>query len=270
MRIRLGYELVWDLPAPTPMVLMLYVHPERAGDLLTPQRLHTDPPIETTDYTDTFGNRCARLVAPAGTFRVWDDLIIADSGKPEPGNEDAPQHPVEELPPHTLQFLMASRYCEFSKLAEVAWQLFSSSPPGYRRVMAVCDWIHKNIEFGYKYANSQKTAWETYQDRKGVCRDFMHLACTFCRCLNIPARYATGYLGDIGVPADPNPMDFSAYFEAYLGNRWWPFDARHNQRRIGRVLVARGRDAVDVALTTNFGPTNLKKFTVITHEVGGE
>lgn len=267
MRIRLGYELVWDVPAPTPMILMLYVHPDREGDLLTPQRLRTEPAVVVTDYADSFGNRCARLVAPPGSFRIWDDLIIHDSGKPEAGNEDTPQHAVEDLPANTLQYLMASRYCEFSRFSDIAWELFGKSTPGYRRVQAVCNWIHANIQFGYQFANPQKTAWETYQDRKGVCRDFMHLACTFCRCLNIPARYATGYLGDIGVPPDPNPMDFSAYFEAYLGNRWWVFDARHNERRIGRVLVARGRDATDVALTTSFGPITLKKFNVVTHEV---
>jgi transglutaminase-like putative cysteine protease len=269
MRLQLGYELTFDVASPTPMVLMLYVHPDRATDLVTPQRLRTDPAVDVTDYTDTFGNRCARIFAPAGPLRIWDDLILNDSGNPEPGNDDAAQHPVQDLPPHTLQYLLASRYCEMNKLNNIAWQLFGSSPPGYQRVKAICTWMQTNIEFGYPFANPHKTAWETYQDRKGVCRDFMHLACTFCRCLNIPARYATGYLGDIGVPPDPNPMDFSAYFEAYLANRWWPFDARHNQLRIGRVLIARGRDATDVAMVTNFGPAILKKFNVVTHAIEG-
>jgi transglutaminase-like putative cysteine protease len=229
--------------------------------------MNVEPKIPVEDFIDVFGNRCARLLAPKGLLRVSGDMVIDDTGEPEPGDEDAIQHRVEDLPPDVLQFLMGSRYCETDRMGDIAWQLFGHTPPGYRRVQAICDWAQKNIEFGYKYARSTKTAYETYQERTAVCRDFMHLACTFCRCLNIPARYATGYLGDIGVAADPNPMDFSAFFEAYLGGRWWPFDARHNERRVGRVLMARGRDATDVALSTTFGPTKLKKFTVITEEI---
>ncbi|MBV8780247.1 MAG: transglutaminase family protein [Phycisphaerae bacterium] len=267
MYIRLGYELVFDVPFPTPMMFMLYVHPERAGDLHEPEVMHVEPNIPVHDFIDSFGNRCARLIAPKGLLKVHADMTIDDTGAPEPGDEDAQQHRVEDLPHEALQFLLGSRYCETDRMSDLAWQLFGQAPTGYRRVQAICDWIQQNIEFGYKYARSTKTAFETYSERTGVCRDFMHLACTFCRCLNIPARYATGYLGDIGVPTDPSPMDFSAFFEVYLDGRWWPFDARHNQRRIGRVMMAHGRDATDVALSTSFGPTKLKKFTVITEEI---
>jgi len=265
--IRLGYELVFDVTALTPMTLMLYVHPDRANDLHEPERLQIEPKIRVHDFIDVFGNRCARILAPKGKLRIFNDITIEDSGEPEPGDMEAAQNHVDELPDDVLQFLSASRYCEVDRLGDLAWQLFGKVPRGYPRVQAICDWTQKNIQFGYRHARSTKTALETYVERTGVCRDFMHLACTFCRCLNIPARYATGYLGDIGVPPDPHPMDFSAYFEAYLGGRWWPFDARHNMRRIGRIPMAYGRDAADVALTTAFGSAKLKKFTVITEEI---
>jgi transglutaminase-like putative cysteine protease len=265
--IRLGYELVFDVTALTPMTLMLYVHPDRANDLHEPEVLQIEPKIPVHDFVDVFGNRCARILAPKGTLRIYNDITIEDSGEPEPGDVEAQQHHVDELPDEVLQFLTGSRYCEVDRLGALAWQLFGNVPRGYPRVQAICEWTQKHIDFGYRHARSTKTALETYVERTGVCRDFMHLACTFCRCLNIPARYATGYLGDIGVPPDPHPMDFSAYFEAYLDGRWWPFDARHNMRRIGRIPMAYGRDAADVALTTSFGPAKLKKFTVITEEI---
>ncbi len=246
------------------MLLMLYVHPSLASRLQQPEQILVEPGIRIDDYTDAFGNRCGRLMAPAGKLRLWYDNVIEDSGLPEPAYPEAEQHPVEALPEETLQFLLASRYCEVDRLSEIAWELFGETPPGWARVQAICDWLHANVEFGYAYARSTKTAYDVYEERKGVCRDFMHLAVTFCRCLNIPARYATGYLGDVGVPPNPAPMDFSAFFEAYLGGQWHPFDARHNERRIGRVLMGRGRDAVDVALTTAFGPTQLEKFVVWT------
>jgi transglutaminase-like putative cysteine protease len=265
--IRLGYELVFDVTELTPMTLMLYVHPDRANDLHEPEVLQIEPKTPVHDFIDGFGNRCARILAPKGKVRIYNDITIEDGGEPEPGNVEAGQDHVDELPDEVLQFLTGSRYCEVDRLGALAWQLFGNAPRGYPRVQAICAWTQKNIEFGYRHARSTKTALETYVERTGVCRDFMHLACAFCRCLNIPARYATGYLGDIGVPPDPHPMDFSAYFEAYLDGRWWPFDARHNMRRVGRIPMAYGRDAADVAITTSFGSAKLKKFTVITEEI---
>jgi transglutaminase-like putative cysteine protease len=267
MLIKIGYDIAYEVFAPTPMLLMLYVHPERMKDLRTPERLITEPAVEVEAFTDSFGNRCAKIVAPPGVIRLHSDCIIEDSGLPEPVFPDAEQHPVQELPLDVLPFLLGSRYCEVEKLNDIAWQLFGNTPPGWPRVQAVCDWVHNHITFDYAFAREDRTALEAYKEARGVCRDFMHLALTFCRCLNIPARYATGYLGDIGVPPVPAPMDFSAFFQAYLGCRWHPFDARHNQRRIGRVAMAYGRDAVDVALTTTFGKHILRKFEVSTDEL---
>jgi transglutaminase-like putative cysteine protease len=267
MLIRLGYDLQFEVPAPAALLLLLFVHPSRSADLRRPDRVRVEPAVPVEEFTDTFGNRCGRLLAPAGTLRLWNDTVVEDSGAPDAVVPDAVQHPVEELPPETLPYLMSSRYCEVDRLGDAAWALFGNTPLGWGRVQAVCDWVHGNVRFGYPFARPTKTALEVYQERAGVCRDFTHLAITFCRCLNIPARYATGYLGDIGVPPVPDPMDFSAWFEVYLNDRWYTFDARHNRPRIGRVVMARGRDAVDVALTTSFGPTPLQQFRVWTDEV---
>jgi transglutaminase-like putative cysteine protease len=267
MLLRLGYELIFNVPAPVPMLLLLYTHPERAATLCQADRVRTQPEVPLEDFIDGFGNRCARLVAPAGRFRLCNDTVVLDSGMPDSVCPEARQLAVEDLPPETLPFVLASRYCEVDRLADIAWNLFGNTPPGWARVQAVCDWVHEHVTFGYEHARSTKTAFDVYTEKKGVCRDFTHLAITFCRCLNIPARYATGYLGDIGVPPAPFPMDFSAWFEVFLEGRWFTFDARHNVPRIGRVLMARGRDAVDVALTTSFGPTALEQFTVWTDEV---
>jgi transglutaminase-like putative cysteine protease len=267
MLIRVGYEFVFQVPAPTAMVLMLYTHPSRAGSLREPDRIRVEPEVPVEELRDPFGNRCGRIVAPPGRLRLWNSTVVEDSGLPDPVAWDAPQHPVEHLPADVLPYLLGSRYCEVDRLTEVAWALFGNTPMGWPRVQAVCNWVHNNVLFGYQFANPTKTAFDVYQQRTGVCRDFNHLALTFCRCLNIPARYATGYLGDIGVPASASPMDFSGWFEAYLGGKWWTFDARHNVPRIGRVVMARGRDAVDAALTTSFGRTLLEKFSVITDEV---
>lgn len=269
MLIKIGYDLEFELAVPTPMILMLYVHPNRSGDLRQPEWLNTEPLVTVNNYIDTFGNRCARVVAPAGKFRVHSVQHIQDSGIPEAQDFNAIQHPLQHLPVDVLQFLLASRYCEVDRFSELAWQMFGNVPEGWSRVKAVSDWVFYNIKFGYHFARSTKTAWEVYTERTGVCRDFMHLGVTFLRALNIPARYATGYLGDIGVPPAPEAMDFSAYFEVYLSNRWWPVDSRHNVPRIGRVLMARGRDAADVALATSFGPHKLTKFMVISEEVRG-
>jgi transglutaminase-like putative cysteine protease len=266
MLIRIGFDIAFELRGPTPIVAMLYVHPSRQPDLRTAEKLVVSPDVPVAEYIDSFGNRCARLLAPAGIIELRLDSIIEDSGKPDRERLDAPQHRIEDLPNETLQFLLPSRYCEVDKLSDIAWQEFAQTPPGWERVQAICTWVNQHITFGYHFASSTKSAWDVYQRGEGVCRDFNHLAVTFCRCMNIPARYVTGYLGDIGVPIAPYPMDFSAWFEAYLGGRWIAFDARHNVPRIGRILMATGRDAADVALTTNFGSAILKKFVVVTEE----
>lgn len=267
MFIRAGYEIIFDLPAPTPMLLLLYTLPSRAADLRRPDQVHTDPVLPVEEFTDGFGNRCARILAPAGKLRLCGDTVIEDSGLPLPVEINAVQHSVEDLPFECLPFLLPSRYCEVDRLSDIAWNLFGWAAPGWVRVQAVCDWVYANVEFGYEYARPTKTAFDVYEERRGVCRDFTHLAVTFCRALNIPTRYATGYLGDIGVPLDPNPMDFSACFQVYLGGQWHTFDARHNARRIGWILMATGRDAADCAITTSFGPALLEKFVVWTDEV---
>jgi transglutaminase-like putative cysteine protease len=267
MRIRIGYELVYDCPQPTPMVLMLNVHSSRAADLAVPDRLVTDPPLPIHSYHDGFGNWCTRIVAPEGRTRLSAGGIVNDSGEPDPVVPNAIQHTIPDLPDDVLVFLLGSRYCETERLADIAWSLFGQTPLGWGRVQAICDFVHGHIRFGYEHARNSRTAWEGWCDQTGVCRDFAHLAVAFCRCMNIPARYCTGYLGDIGMPADPAPMDFSAWFEVYLGGAWHTFDARHNAPRIGRVLMARGRDAADVAISTTFGPNTLAGFTVVAEEV---
>jgi transglutaminase-like putative cysteine protease len=267
MLIHIGYELVFDLQAPVSILLMLYTHPEQAHLLRRPEKLTVDPQIPVHEFTDWFGNHAARVHAPAGKLRLHYDNVIEDSGEHEPKIESARLHPVDELPDECLQFLLASRYCEVDRMMQMAWDLFGKTPPTWERVQAVMDWVHGNTTFGYQFARPTKTAFDMCSEKQGVCRDFMHLAITLLRALNIPARYATGYLGDIGVPIAPFPMDFSAWFEVYLGNRWYTLDARHNEPRIGRVLQARGRDAVDVALTTSFGAARLDKFTVWTDEL---
>ncbi|MBC8133504.1 MAG: transglutaminase family protein [Deltaproteobacteria bacterium] len=267
MQIRVGYELVYEFPQPTPMILTLNVHYTRASDLARPDNMVTSPSVPIRSYRDGFGNWCNRLVAPRGQFRVTGDALVNDAGMIESPALGAEQHPVQQLPEETLVFLLGSRYCETDKMSETAWKLFGTAPLGWARVQAVCDFVHNHIEFGYQHASPTKTAWEVFNDRKGVCRDYAHLAITLCRSLNIPARYCTGYLGDIGLPPPYATMDFAGWFEAYLGGAWHTFDPRNNQPRIGRVLIARGRDAADVAITTTFGPNTLQSFRVWTDEV---
>ena len=267
MLIRIGYDISYSVPQPTAMVLLLYTHPSRASTIVKPEKLVIEPPVEAHDFLDAFGNRCARVVAPAGLLRLRNDCIVLDSGEPDPFEPDAREQPVHELPVETLPFLLGSRYCELEKLLDTAWSLFGTAPPGWGRVQAICDWVHAHVAFGYEFARNDRTAFETFQERRGVCRDFTHLAVALCRCMNVPARYATGYLGDIGVPAVPSPMDFSAWFQVFLSGKWHTFDARHNKRRIGRVLMAQGKDAADVALTTTFGKHRLENFTVWTDEI---
>jgi len=269
MQIRIGFELVFDISAPVPMLLMLHAHPEKAHVLRRPERLVVEPDVPVQHFTDWFGNHAARLVAPAGKLRLTYDNVAADSGEPEPRIDGARLHPVDELPTDCLQFLLASRYCEVDRMVQMAWDLFGKTPATWERVQAVMDWVHGRVTFGYQYARPTKTAHDVCEEKQGVCRDFQHLAITMLRALNVPARYATGYLGDIGVPPSPAAMDFSAWFEVYLGNRWYTLDARHNIPRIGRILQARGRDAVDVALTTSFGSSKLEKFLVWTDELKG-
>ena len=267
MRIRAGFEIIYDCPAPTPMLLMLNVRPEREADLETPDTIHIDNGAPIDAYIDGFGNRCSRVVLPAGRSVLSADFVIRDSGAPDPVLPDARACGVEDLPPEALVFLLGSRYCETDTLSDLAWSLFGDTPPGWARVQAIVDYTHQRIEFGYAHARPTKSAWQANAERRGVCRDFAHLAIALCRCMNVPARYCTGYLGDIGVPAVDAPMDFSAWFEAYLDGEWRTFDARHNTPRIARILMARGRDATDAAITTSFGPALLKSFVVRTDEV---
>ena len=267
MQIRAGYELIYNFPKPTPLILTLNIHYSRASDLIRPDHLITVPAVPVSCYRDGFGNWCTRLVAPAGRLQLSADAIVHDSGIPEAATHDAWQYEVQNLPEETLVFLLGSRYCETDRLSELAWSLFSKSPPGWARVKAICDFVHNHLAFGYEHASSTKTALQAYSDRNGVCRDYAHLAIAFCRCMNIPARYCTGYLGDIGMPPPYAPMDFAAWFEAYLGGGWCTFDARNNQPRIGRILIARGRDAADVAISTAFGANTLESFRVWTDQV---
>jgi transglutaminase-like putative cysteine protease len=267
MHIKFGYELVYQLPQPTPMILNLNVHYSRSQDLLEVDTLQLDPPVPTSMYRDGSGNWCTRVVAPAGLFRIHTDALIKDSGLAEPSFPNAWEHTVESLPDETLVYLLASRYCETEILTATAWGLFGNEVPGWARVQSICDFVHRHITFDYQAARPTKTAWEVYNERRGVCRDYAHLAIALCRCLNIPARYCTGYLGDIGVPPVDLPMDFAGWMEVFLGGAWHTFDPRNNQRRIGRILIARGRDAVDVAMTMTFGPNSLLGFKVWTDEV---
>jgi transglutaminase-like putative cysteine protease len=267
VKIRVGYELIYECPQPTPMLLALNIHSSRASDLMIPDYVTTDPSIPIGAYRDGFGNWCSRIVAPKGRIRIAGTALVNDSGQPDLIATFAQQHSIEELPEETLVFLLASRYCDTEKLSQTAWNLFAHTPPGWPRVQAICDFVHRHIAFGYEHANPGRTACDAFNERRGVCRDFAHLAIAFCRCLNIPARYCTGYLGDIGIPPPYGPMDFAAWFEVYLGGRWYTFDARNNVPRIGRILMARGRDAIDVAITTTFGINTLVGFQVWTDQI---
>jgi transglutaminase-like putative cysteine protease len=267
MHIHVGFEMIYDSPQPTPIIFNLNVHFTRVSDLLGRDDLVVDPPVPMAAYRDGFGNWCTRIVAPKGRTRISADALVRDTGLPDVIVPEAQQIPVPDLPEETLVFLLGSRYCETDRLSETAWDLFGQAPTGWGRVQAICDYVHRHITFGYEHARMTRTALEAFHDQTGVCRDFTHLAVAFCRCMNIPARYCTGYLGDIGVPPDDEPMDFSAWFEVFLGGQWHTFDARHNTPRIGRVLIARGRDAADVALSNTFGPAALTSFRVWTDEV---
>ena len=268
MLLNVGCEIAFLLPAPTAMVLMLHLHPSIAARSRGSEHLRILPAVAVSEYIDLYGNRCARVFMPAGSVAFRHDATVEDDGKPDVQVRHAYQHPVQELPQETLVYLLASRYCEVdSELKQRAWEIFGRMPAGWALVQAICDYVNRHIRFDYQLARANRTALEVFRERVGVCRDFMHLAITFCRSLNVPARYCTGYLGDIGVPPAAAPMDFSAWFEVYLGGRWFAFDARNNTPRIGRILIARGRDAADVALTTTFGINTLQSFAVRTDEV---
>jgi transglutaminase-like putative cysteine protease len=268
MKIRVGYELIYDCPQPTPMILTLHIHYTRASDIIVPDHLTTDPPVALSAYRDGFGNWCTRLVAPQGRIRIAATGVVRDSGLVEQAVPNARQHEVQDLPEETLVFLLGSRYCDTSdQLSQMAWDMFGKQPTGWLRVQAICDFVHQHIKFGYEHARPTRTASEALAEAKGVCRDFAHLAVALCRGINIPARYCTGYLGDVGTLPPYSPGDFSAWFEAYIGGQWHIFDPRNNVPRIGRVLMARGRDAADVALSTSFGPNTLVNFKVWTDEV---
>jgi transglutaminase-like putative cysteine protease len=267
MIIRAGYDIAFESAHPTPMILMLSVHPSRAKDVLTDPSILVSPRVPLHAYHDTFGNQCTRVMAPAGRIEFSSSFDVRDSGLPDEVRPDARYHPVAELPDETLMYLMGSRYCDTQKLSDFAWGAFQRSASGWETVQKICDFVHSQIKFGYCYACDDRTAFDAFNERVGVCRDFAHLAVTLCRCMNIPARYCTGYLGDIGVPRDPAPMDFSAWFEAFIGGRWFTFDARHNRPRVGRIVIARGRDAADVAISTSFGRIQLARFKVLTEEV---
>ena len=267
MQIRVGFEMIYDCPQPTPMIFNLHVHSSRVSDLVGRDELRFDPAVPHSAYRDSFGNWCTRIVAPAGRTIVSADAIVNDSGQTDVLSPGAQQIAVQDLPEETLLFLLGSRYCETDRLSETAWNLFGQTPMGWDRVQAVCDYVHRHIRFGYENARMTRTALEAYYDKTGVCRDYAHLAVAFCRCLNIPARYCTGYLGDIGTPKPWGTMDFAAWFEVFLDGRWHTFDARNNTPRVGRVLLARGRDACDVAIANTFGPNILTRFQVWTDEV---
>ncbi|MFD1982335.1 transglutaminase family protein [Mesorhizobium newzealandense] len=269
MLIRLGYEIAIECTAATPVISLLEIHKDRQADIKRQTRVLTSPAVPTRLYHDLHGNACRRFTAPAGGFRILYDAVVEDSGETDAVNTLAREVPVPELPDEVLGYLLGSRYCETDHLSGLAWQLFGHLPSGWARAQAIVDYVHNRLSFGYGYARSTRTAAQAHEERVGVCRDFAHLAITLCRCMNIPARYVNGYLGDIGVPVDPAPMDFSAWLEVFLDGKWYTFDPRHNAQRIGRVVIARGRDATDVPLLHSFGPHRLSLFKVWTYEQEG-
>jgi transglutaminase-like putative cysteine protease len=268
MFIRFGFELTIDTQVRLPLILALSPHSSFGGRVLGADRIRSEPKLPIEEFLDGFGNRRARLVAPAGRLRLWSDNVVEDDGQPDLYDWNARQHEIADLPPETLPFLTASRYCESDVLSQQAWDLFGTTPPGWARVQAISNFVHNHITFGYRFGRPTKTAADALHEGTGVCRDFAHLAIALCRAMNIPARYASGYLGDIGVPPS-GPGDFSAWFEAYLEGRWFTFDARYNTPRIGRVLMVRGRDAADGAMVTSFGSYTLESLRVWTDEIPG-
>lgn len=267
MQIRIGYEMVYSCTQPTPIILTLNVHSSQAENLVKPDQIVTNPGIPLHAYHDLYGNWITRLLLPPGETLISNDAIIENDGELDKITPHAQQFAVQTLPHETLIYMLGSRYCETDLLSNEAWRLFANAPTGWQRVQTICDFVHNHIQFGYEYARNTMTAAQVYQTGAGVCRDYTHLAITFCRCMNIPARYCMGYLSDIGQPPPHGNMDFAAWFEAYLDGEWHIFDPRNNKRLIGRILMARGRDAADVSLSNSFGETQLKSFLVRADEI---
>lgn len=268
MFIRIGFEIGLKCKTDTVLILALSPHSTYSGRIIGSDRLMVQPELPLENIVDPFGNRLTRLKAPAGELTLWSDCIVEDDGAPDPFDWNAMQHDIADLPPETLPYLTASRYIESDALRDEAWRLFGETPPGWARVQAICNHVHNNVTFGYGFGRPTKTAANALLERTGVCRDFAHLTIALCRAMGFPARYASGYLGDIGVPPS-GPGDFCAWAEVYLGGRWYTFDARYNTPRIGRVLMVRGRDAVDGAMMTSYGAYDLTSFRVWTDEVHG-
>lgn len=266
MLIRAGYDIAFAASHRVPMLANLSIHSSRNKDLRSAQRIMSDPDVPIYDYVDSFGNVCSRLTIPAGGITLSTGFVIEDPFEADRVAPDAIQLPVEALPDDVMMYLLGSRYCETDRLSDIAWALFGREPPGWAMVQAIMTYVHERIRFDYQTARSTKTAWDAHEEQTGVCRDYAHLAITLCRCMNIPARYCTGYMGDMDLPALVGDMDFSAWTEVYLGGVWYTFDARHNYPRRGRILMARGRDATDVALTNTFGAVTLSRFQVYTDE----
>jgi len=266
MLIRCGYDIKLTFQEPTAMVCLLSLHRHQLGSTLLGETSFTSPQTQVSTYVDYASNRCMRLIAPAGDFMLWGDATIETKGEPDTVDWVAQEVEVADLPSDCLIYLMGSRYCETDRLSQFAWDRFGMLAPGWGRVQAICDFVQRHIRFDYLQARSTRSAFDVFNESVGVCRDYAHLAIAFCRCLNIPARYVNGHLGDIGVPV-VDPMDFSAWMEVFLGGRWHTFDPRNNAARIGRIVVARGRDAADVPLINSFKPHALKSFRVWTYEV---
>jgi transglutaminase-like putative cysteine protease len=267
VRVRVGYEISYEFPQPTPMIALLNVHYSRASDLVHPDTMKTSPSTRFTSYRDGFGNWCNRLTAPAGLFTISSDALVRDDGALDEVGWTAEQHAIEDLPDETLAFLLPSRYCDSDRLIGLAWDLFGHLPAGWATVSAINEYVHEHITFGYEWASPTMTAWDAYLGGHGVCRDYAHLGTALCRAMNIPARYCTGYLAFIDIPTPQNPMDFAGWFEVFLGGRWWTVDPRNLVPRAGRILIARGRDAADVAITTTFGANMLADFRVWTDQL---
>ncbi|MBK9082544.1 MAG: transglutaminase family protein [Rhizobiales bacterium] len=267
MQIRIGFDIKYWCGQPTPTLFKLLVEPTRQKDLITPEHVDGGDGLLLEEYRDSFGNRCQRGLSPAGMTHIRLDAVLDDDGSHDEQNLSARETPVFDLPPDVLRFVQPSRYCESDLLSNFAWSQFGSAPPGWERVQAIVDFTHRQIAFGYQYADVFRTATGALNQRVGVCRDYAHLAVALCRAMNIPARYCNGYMGDIGVPADPAPMDFNAWFEVYLDGKWYTFDARHNRPRIGRIVICRGLDAADCAMIQTFGPHTLNAFKVVTEQV---
>ena len=266
MLIRFGFEIDIDCTAPVPMLLALSTHRDVSGRFVGEDYVRVPPECMGKTYDDRFGNRITRIVAPAGATRLWSDCVIDFDACPDPQTPSARQHPIEELPDGVLTHLLASRYCDSDNLTTQAWSLFENTAEGWPRVQAITQFVHQHVTFGYQFGRANKTASEVFREKTGVCRDFAHLAISLCRAMNIPARYASGYLGDIGVPYS-GAGDFCAWFEVYLGGHWHTFDARYNTPRAGRILMVRGSDAADVAMITSFGDYRLTHFRVWTDKL---